>query len=64
MQLDSGSRADHLRDRAAGKRLQSGGGLAGAGLRADAGDAGCGPLRLQEIRRQLRPRADEERSRL
>ena len=38
----AGSRAEHrLRDRAAGKRVQSGGGFAGAGLRADAGDAGC-----------------------
>ena len=38
------------------------GGLAGAGLRADAGDAGCRPICLQEIRRQLRPRPAEDRS--
>ena len=41
-------RAEHrLRHRPAGKRLQPGGGLAGAGLRADAGDAGCRTLCLQ-----------------
>ena len=35
-------RTEHrLRHRPAGERLQSGGGLAGAGLWADAGDAGC-----------------------
>ena len=55
IQVDrAGSRAEHhVRHRAAGKRLQSVGGFAGASLRADAGDAGCRPLCLQEIRRQL-----------
>ena len=39
----AGGRTEHrLRHRPAGKRLQSGRGLAGAGLWADAGDAGCG----------------------
>ena len=43
-----GGRAEHrLLHRPAGKRLQSGRGFARAGLRADAGDAGCGALRLQ-----------------
>jgi soluble lytic murein transglycosylase len=36
-----------------GKRLQSVRGFAGPSLRADAGDAGCRPLCLQEIRREL-----------
>ena len=42
-------REHRLRDRAAGKRLQSVGGLAGPGLRADAGDAGRRPLCLQAV---------------
>ena len=59
----AGSRTEHrLRHRPAGERLQSGGGLAGAGLWADAGDAGCGALCLQATRRHLRPRPAEERS--
>ena len=44
----AGGRAEHrLRDRAAGKRVQPGGGLAGAGLRPDAGDPGRRALCLQ-----------------
>ena len=58
----AGSRAKHrLRDRPAGKRLQSVGGLTGASLWADAGDAGRGALCLQAARRHLRSRAAEER---
>ena len=39
----AGGRTEHrLRHRPAGERLQSGRGFAGAGLWADAGDAGCG----------------------
>ena len=58
----SRGRAQHrLRDRAAGKRVQSVRGLAGAGLWPDAGDAGRRALRLQAARRDLRPRAAEER---
>ena len=45
----------------AGKRLQPGGGLAGASLWADAGDAGRRPLCHQTGRRRLRPLPDEDR---
>ncbi len=50
-----GDRAERgLLDRAPGKRLQSGRGFAGAGVWADAGDAGCRSLCLQARRRRLR----------
>ena len=64
VQVDrAGNRAERrVRDRTAGKRLQSGRGLAGASLWADAGDAGCGPLCLQETRRHLRSQSAEDRS--
>ena len=58
-----GSRAEHrVRHRAAGKRVQSIGGLAGQRLRADAGDAGCRPLCLQKGRYRFRPQPVEDRS--